>query len=65
MIDDSAIVFTTIAVLYILVRAIMLDSKLPWFVSGPQETEGSPLQPDPELAVYTSRDTSPAGAAKG
>jgi hypothetical protein len=65
VIDDFAIVFTTIAVLYILVRAIMLDTKLPWFEAGPLETRSPPMKPDPELAAYTSRESSPAGEAKG
>jgi hypothetical protein len=47
MIDAFAICFATIAVLYVLARAILLDARLPWFEGVAPQARN----PDPELAM--------------
>lgn len=35
MIDNIAILFSCVTLIFVVVRAIQLDSRLPWFGSGP------------------------------
>jgi hypothetical protein len=42
VIDALAIILSTMAVLYVLVRAIYLDRSLPWFESGPAPQGDAP-----------------------
>jgi hypothetical protein len=63
MLDLSAILFTTILCVFIAVRAVILDSKIPWF-SQPQPEE-APGQARETEAGWQRKHGRPANAARG
>ncbi|MBI0535529.1 hypothetical protein D9599_08095 [Roseomonas sp. KE2513] len=63
MLDLSAILFTTILCVFIAVRAVILDSKIPWF-SQPQPEEMQRKTQEVDEG-WRRKHARTAGAARG
>ncbi len=63
MLDLSAILFTTILCVFIAVRAVILDSKIPWFSQPqPEDTQGKAQEVD---EGWRPKHARAAGTARG
>ena len=58
MLDLSGLVFATVLVVFVAVRAVMLDAKLPWF-PVPQAAPDAPAPPPPNVMVSEGRTVIP------
>lgn len=59
MLDLAGIVFSSVIMLLVIVRAIRLDAETPWFGKPAPQTRGTDLKPRQRTAER-SRDTPPA-----
>lgn len=63
MLDLTAILFTTILCVFVAARAVILDSKIPWF-SQPRPEDAAGKPPPPETG-WNRKGGRAASAARG